>query len=72
MLSSLLTLAKVFLTLASTVFKHINDKKLMDAGAAQAALKGVQDAQDAITRADAARTRGMQDDWRDPFDTDNK
>lgn len=67
-----LTWIKLLATLLSSALQYANNKKLMEAGAAQAALKGVQDAQDAITRADAARTRGMQDDWRDPFDTDNK
>jgi len=68
----LLTWIKLLATLLSSALQYANNKKLMDAGAAQAALKGVQDAQDAITRANTARTRGMLDDWRDPFDTDNK
>lgn len=66
------SLAKLLLTLVSAVIQYMNNKKLMGAGAAVAALKGIQDAQDAIARANAARDRGLQDDFRDPFDTDNK
>lgn len=63
---------KLLLSLASSAVQYANTKKLMDAGAAEAAIKGIQDAQDAIARADAARARGMRDDFKDPFDTNNQ
>lgn len=62
-----LNLAKLFLTLASAVIQYMNNKQLLEAGAAQATLKGIQDANDAILVAKSARDTGAD---RVPVDTD--
>lgn len=46
---------KLVLGLASKLAEYISNKRLMDAGAAEAILKGLRDADDAIARADRAR-----------------
>lgn len=46
---------KAILSLAATLAEYFKNKQLMDAGAAQAVLKGIRDADDAIARANAAR-----------------
>ena len=48
-------LLKLILSLASTLAEYAKNKQLMDAGASEAILKGVRDADDAIRRADSAR-----------------
>ena len=48
-------LLKAFLSIAGSIAKIMEQKQLLDAGAAQAILKGVRDADDAITRAKFAR-----------------
>lgn len=64
-----LTLAKLFLTLASAVIQYMNNKQLLEAGAAQATLKGIQDANDAIMVAKSARAASANSvpDTTDPF-----
>lgn len=51
----ILTLLKLFLTLASTFAKYAADKQLLEAGENKAILEGLQYANDAIKRADSAR-----------------
>ena len=46
---------KLVLGLASKLAEYISNKRLMDAGASEAILKGLRDADDAIARADRAR-----------------
>lgn len=69
-----LTLAKLFLTLASAVIQYMNNQQLLEAGAAQATLKGIQDATDAISVAKSARATGANrvPVTDDPFNRDNK
>lgn len=49
------SIIKLLLTLASSITQYAHDKKLIDAGAAQAILKGINDAEDTIKRANNAR-----------------
>lgn len=49
------SILKILLELAKKVASYVRDKQLMEAGAAQAILRGVNDANDAIDRADNAR-----------------
>lgn len=49
------SILKILLELANKVASYVRDKQLMEAGAAQAILRGVNDANDAIDRADNAR-----------------
>jgi len=51
----ILTLLKLFLTLASSIAKYAHDRQLMEAGAAQSVLEGIKNANDAIARATIAR-----------------
>lgn len=51
----ILTLLKLFLTLASTFAKYAADKQLLEAGENKAILDGLKYANDAIARANAAR-----------------
>lgn len=46
---------KLVLGLASKLAEYISNKQLMDAGASEAVLKGLRDADEAIARADSAR-----------------
>lgn len=50
-----LTLLKGLVSLVTSVANYLRDKRLMDAGAAESVLKGLNDANDAINRANAAR-----------------
>lgn len=50
-----LTLLKGLISLVTSVANYLRDKRLMDAGAAESVLKGLNDANDAINRANAAR-----------------
>jgi hypothetical protein len=63
---------KLFLTLASAMAEFAKTKRLMDAGAAEAVLKGVRDADDAINRANIARANAdkLPSD-NDPNNRDN-
>lgn len=47
----ILSIIKLFLALVSSLANYAHDKQLMDAGASEAILKGLRDADDAITRA---------------------
>lgn len=51
MLTLIATLGKIL----AACIQYAHDKSLMDAGAAQAALKGLKDANDAIANANSAR-----------------
>lgn len=51
----MIELIKFLLALVSSIAKYAADKQLMDAGAAQSILKGINDANDAINRANDAR-----------------
>lgn len=46
---------KIALSLASKLAEYVQNKQLMDAGASEALLKGLRDADDAINRANNAR-----------------
>jgi len=50
-----LTLLKLLLSIASAVASYAERRQMLEAGAAQAVLKGVRDADSAIARARAAR-----------------
>lgn len=70
-----LTLLKLLLSIASAVATHVRERRLLEAGAAQAVLKGVRDADEAIRRARAARdaVRDDPDSVRDdPYNRDNR
>ena len=49
------SILKILLSLASTIAGYVRDRQLMNAGAAESILKGLNDANDAIARANAAR-----------------
>jgi hypothetical protein len=51
----IVTLIKLFLSFASTLAQYAHDKQLMDAGAAKSVLEGIQNANDAVARANDAR-----------------
>lgn len=61
---SLITLVKGLLSLASAIVGFMRDKKLYDAGATEAILKGIREADDAIIRANNSRHNlvGVSDD----------
>jgi len=48
-------LLRLFLSVAGYIAKYISDKQLMEAGVAQATLEGIENAKNAIARANAAR-----------------
>jgi len=50
-----LGLLKVLVSLVSSIAQYMHDKQLLEAGAAQSVLKGLQDANEAIKRANSAR-----------------
>lgn len=64
-------LIQLFLALANNLAGYAKDKQLMDAGAAESVLKGVQDATEAIARANAARSGKLPDFKSDPNNRDN-
>lgn len=69
----ILTLIKLFLTLASTVAKYAHDKQLMDAGEAKSVLEGIKNANDAISRANISRANSSKLSVNDdPDNRDNK
>lgn len=51
-----LTLLKGLVSLVTSIANYFRDKRLMEAGAAEAILKGLNDANDAIARASVARS----------------
>jgi len=67
-----LSLLRLLLSLASAVASHVRDKRLLAAGEAEAVLRGVREADDAIRRARAAAARvdELPDDGR--FDRDRR
>lgn len=67
----ILTFLKLLLTIASSLAKYASEKKLMDAGAAEAVLKGVRDADEAVDRANLARKSGGVPVDDDPNNRDN-
>lgn len=50
-----LAILKLLLVLASTVAKYYQDKQLLEAGAAQAILESINNANETINRANIAR-----------------
>ena len=63
---------KAFLSIAGSIAKIMEQKQLLDAGATQAILKGNQDANDAIDRAERARANADSlPDVSDPLNRDN-
>lgn len=68
-----LTLLKGLVSLVTSVANYLRDKRLMDAGAAESVLKGLNDANDAINRANAARANANSVPIdQDPDNTANK
>lgn len=65
-------LIKLFLTLASSLVQYAHDKKLMDAGAAKAVLASVEQANEEIARANAARANANSVPVSDDPDNRNK
>lgn len=57
---NIVAIIKLLLSLASSIAQYAHDKRLMDAGANEAILKGISDANDAITRANSARNNASQ------------
>lgn len=51
----IISIIKLMLTLVSTLAQYAQNKQLMDAGAAEAVLQGIQDANTAIDKAKSAR-----------------
>lgn len=54
---NILSIIKLFMSLALSLTQYAHDKKMMDAGAAESVLKGLNDANDAIARANLAREK---------------
>lgn len=66
-----LSLLRLLLQLASAVATHVRERRLLEAGQAEAALRGIRDADEAIARARAARDAvGRVPD--DRFDRDKR
>lgn len=65
-------LLKLFLTLASSVAKYLNDKQLIDAGAGQAVASILEDALEKIGNANAARNSVSNDTNSVRNDTANR
>jgi hypothetical protein len=67
-----ISLAKLFLTLASSIIQYMNNKQLMEAGEAKAVLEGIKHANDAIARAHGARANADSVlDEADKYNRDN-
>lgn len=66
-----LTLLKLLLSLASAVATHVRERRLLEAGQAEAVAAGIREADDAIRRARdaAARVDELPDDR---FDRDRR
>jgi hypothetical protein len=69
----IVTLIKLFLSLASSLAQYAHDKQMLDAGAAQSVLKGIEDANTAIASANDARAHADSVPVsKDPNNRDNK
>ena len=67
-----ITLIKLFLSLASSIAQYAHDKQLMDAGENKAILEGIKNANDAIARANVARANANKlPVSKDPNNRDN-
>jgi hypothetical protein len=64
--STIIGLISAILSIVKLIAEYAVSKKWMDAGTAAAIAKGLQDANDAITRANAARDLVRADIARDP------
>lgn len=64
--SSAIAILSALLAIARTFTGWLQEKQLLDAGSAQAVLKGLQDADDAITHAKKARELVRIDAARNP------
>lgn len=64
------TLLKTLLSLASGIAKIVNDRGLMEAGAAKAVLEGLEDAKRQTKLAVAAGDAAAADGVSDPFSED--
>lgn len=64
--SAIIGLVSALLSIVKLIADYAVSKKWMDAGTAQAVAKGLQDANDAIARASAARDLVRADLARDP------
>lgn len=67
----ILTLLKLFLSLASSLAEYAKTKQLMEAGANEAILMGIRDADEAINRANSARFGKLPDVAEDSANRDN-
>lgn len=68
-----LTLLKGLVALVTSIANYFRDKRLMEAGAAESVLKGLNDANDAIDRANDARANASSVPIdQDPDDRANK
>jgi hypothetical protein len=68
-----ISLAKLFLSLASAVIQYMNNKQLLEAGEAKAVLEGITHANEAIARARSARANADSlPDEADKYNRDNK
>jgi len=65
-ISSAIAILSALLAIVRTFTGWLADKQLLDAGSAQAVLKGLQDADDAISRATKARELVRLDAARNP------
>lgn len=64
--SAIIGLVSALLSIVKLIAEYAVSKKWMDAGTAQAVAKGLQDANDAIARANAARELVRSDLARNP------
>lgn len=64
--SAIIGVVSALLSIIKLIAEYAVSKKWMDAGTAQAIAKGLQDANDAIARANAARDLVRADIARDP------
>lgn len=63
---SWVSLLTAILAIARALTSWLQERQLLDAGAAQATLKGIQDADAAIAKASRARADARADNQRDP------
>lgn len=64
--SAIVSIISAVLAIARFLLEYAQQKKWMEAGAAMAALKGLQDADNAIAKANAARAAVRDDAVRHP------
>jgi hypothetical protein len=67
-----LSILKLLLSITATLAEYVKNRQLMDAGAAEVILKGVADANEAVSRANAARAGKLPDVNTDPQNRDNQ